>query len=93
MRLKARSFAVGAVLLVAGCNQDKVFTLYRNSLTLGGEAMRIHFATFDADGGKDYNRQNCEVARCSATIRTRRRATIRDAGAKRCDNACGCIRL
>ena len=30
---------------------------------------------------------------CSATIRTRRRATIRDAGAKRCDDACGCIRL
>ena len=63
MNLKVRSFTIGAVLLVVGCNQDETFTLYRNSLTLGGEAMRIHFATFDADGGKDYNRQKCEVAR------------------------------
>jgi hypothetical protein len=62
-RLRPGLLAIVAALLVSGCNQAEVFTLYRNSVTSGGEAMRIHLASFDADNGPDYNRQNCEIAR------------------------------
>lgn len=37
-RLKLGSLAVVATLLVSGCSQGEVFTLYRNSRTSGGEA-------------------------------------------------------
>jgi hypothetical protein len=44
-----------------------VYTLYRNSPTvvgtISGVDARIHVATFDAAGGKDYNKNNCETAR------------------------------
>jgi hypothetical protein len=38
-----------------------IYTLYRNSPEFAD--MRIHVATFDAAEDKDYNRQNCEIAR------------------------------
>jgi hypothetical protein len=61
-RLRPGPLAIVAALLVSGCNQGEVFTLYRDSRTSGGEAMRIHVATFDADDGPDYNRGNCVIA-------------------------------
>lgn len=42
---------------------DDVFTLYRNSAVLNGQTWRLHVATFDANDGKDYNQENCDVAR------------------------------
>jgi hypothetical protein len=36
-------------------------TLYRNSATDAN--MRIHVASFDAAESRDYNRENCDVAR------------------------------
>ena len=38
-----------------------VYTLYRNSVLDAN--MRIHVATFDADSGDAYNRDNCDLAR------------------------------
>jgi hypothetical protein len=40
---------------------DDVYTLYRSGVGL--PAMRGHVATFDADEGEWYNRENCEIAR------------------------------
>jgi hypothetical protein len=42
-------------------SEDRVYTLYRNSIT--GKEMRYHVATFDADVNEDYNRGNCDIAR------------------------------
>ena len=38
---------------------DQVMTLYRNSVT---GPLRIHVATFDVDGGIQYNSENCQIA-------------------------------
>jgi hypothetical protein len=53
---------VVAAFAVVNCSADSTYTLYRDSVTEGGSAMRIHVATFDAANGEDYNRENCEVA-------------------------------
>jgi len=37
------------------------YTLYRNSVSFAD--MRIHVATFDAEDGEQYNKENCNVAR------------------------------
>ena len=54
-----------ALALLPACDNSKpkgvVYTLYRNSPTFAD--MRIHVATFDAAEDKDYNRDNCEIAR------------------------------
>lgn len=42
---------------------DDAFTLYRSSALRDGQTWRLHVATFDARDGKDYNQDNCEVAR------------------------------
>lgn len=42
-------------------SEDLVYTLYRNSALDAN--MRLHVATFDADEGEGYNRENCESAR------------------------------
>jgi len=48
-----------ALALVAGCDDDSSYTLYRTS-ALG--AMRIHVASFDIEGeADDYNQNNCET--------------------------------
>ena len=60
-----------ALALLAACDDSKpkavVYTLYRNSPTLvgtiSGVDARSRVATFDAAEGKDYNRNNCEIAR------------------------------
>lgn len=39
---------------------SEVYTLYRDSILM--EA-RIHIATFDSSDGRDYNRENCRIAR------------------------------
>ncbi len=41
-------------------SEDRVYTLYRNSVI--GKDKRYHVATFDADEKEDYNRGNCEIA-------------------------------
>jgi hypothetical protein len=56
-----------AVLLLAGCgasldtSDGQVFTLYRDSAI--DASMRIHVATFDAENGEPYNRENCDIAK------------------------------
>jgi hypothetical protein len=55
------SLVVLAVLLLSGCNNSGVYTLYRSSVV--DPAMRIHVATFDeATGGDSYNGENCRIA-------------------------------
>ena len=56
------------MVLLMGCDDSKgVYTLYRSSPKIGnieGDKARIHVATFDAsEGGEEYNRRNCEIAR------------------------------
>lgn len=51
---------MGAVLL-SGCGDSDVYTLYRSSPIDAG--MRIHVATFDeASSGDSYNGENCRIA-------------------------------
>lgn len=51
-----------SLLLLASCGQSETtYTLYRSAFA--GDAVRLHIATFDADDSRDYNRQNCEIAR------------------------------
>ena len=57
---------IAAVLaFLAACDDSKskgvIYTLYRNSPAF--TEMRNHVATFDAAEDKDYNRNNCEIAR------------------------------
>ena len=57
---------IGAALIIlVACDDSKpkgiVYTLYRASPAFPD--MRIHVATFDAAEDKDYNRNNCEIAR------------------------------
>lgn len=42
-------------------SDSEVYTLYRDSVL--SPAFRIHVATFDAKDGRDYNRENCMIAR------------------------------
>jgi hypothetical protein len=49
----------GIVLL--GCSDAAVYTLYRNSVAM--EGARLHVATFDAPDGEEYNSENCQAAR------------------------------
>jgi|GEM_PF-738979 len=53
---------VGTAAL-AGCGPtaERTYTLYRDSSV--DPLMRIHVATFDADGPVEYNHENCERAR------------------------------
>ena len=53
-------FAVA--FLGPGCkvSEDRVYTLYRNSVTDAN--MRVHVATFDADEKEGYNKENCGIA-------------------------------
>ena len=43
-----------------------VYTLYRDSVTdtnvAGYSAVRVHIATFDANGTGPYNQENCKIA-------------------------------
>ncbi len=51
---------VGLVLLLGGCDDNHVFTLYRAS-SLDAN-MRIHIATFDAaESSPSYNQENCAI--------------------------------
>ena len=69
MRLFPPPWTVEALIAIAfltGCDYSNVYTLYRNSPTVGeihGEKARIHVATFDAAQSEEYNRVNCETAR------------------------------
>jgi hypothetical protein len=50
-------------LLISGCAAhaaESMYTLYRTSVA--DASMRIHVATFDADEGENYNRDNCQTA-------------------------------
>ena len=50
---------LGIVLL--GCSDGNVYTLYRNSPR--NEHVRLHVATFDANEEDKYNNENCVLAR------------------------------
>ena len=53
---------IAFAVTLSSCTKDsEVYTLYRNSVA--NEHMRIHVATFDAQGGHDYNMGNCNIAR------------------------------
>lgn len=63
-------FMVGMFAATCSLGADPVrpdgkfaYTLYRSSPLLGGEKQRIHVATFDAMAGREYNRDNCEIAK------------------------------
>ena len=62
-----KSFALAAPFVALtscspeGASEERVVTLYRNSVT--DENMRIHIAIFDASEKEHYNRGNCEQAR------------------------------
>jgi hypothetical protein len=51
---------IGGVVLL-GCGESTVYTLYRNSLVM--ENARLHVGTFDAADGAAYNNENCLSAR------------------------------
>lgn len=53
---------LAAILTLTGCSvaEGDLYTLYRNSVTMGGEDMRLHVATFDSSDGERYNRENCD---------------------------------
>ena len=44
-------------------DEKSVYTLYRSSAVSGGEAWRLHIATFDALDGAEYIRDNCNIAK------------------------------
>ena len=62
---KSVAWVVLSLVAVApvSCSSGGVYTLYRDSVTEGGTAMRIHVATFDVADGVAYNGENCDVAR------------------------------
>ncbi len=51
-----------SVAILVGCSvsDSTSFTLYRNSIL--DENMRIHVASFDANDGDRYNKENCNQA-------------------------------
>jgi hypothetical protein len=65
----SKSTATLLLLMLAACTgeSDSEFTLYRSGIDVPtqkhDETLRIHVATFDADGGAKYNLANCEFAR------------------------------
>jgi hypothetical protein len=65
MRTLLRAFSLVALVGLVSCSADSLsdsaFTLYRTSVL--DESMRIHIATFDSKDGRDYNQENCELAR------------------------------
>lgn len=54
---------LASLLCLTACSKtdDGTYTLYRNS-TLE-PSMRIHFATFDAADGENYNQENCNLTK------------------------------
>jgi len=76
-KMTLKVLCIAGLLLVSGCGggsrsdqtstvdrssstSGRAFTLYRNSPF--SHSMRVHWATFDAADGSDYNRANCEMA-------------------------------
>ena len=53
--------AVSLVLVPVACTplDGDIYTLYRSSVTSAD--LRIHVATYDADEGEAYNRENCQI--------------------------------
>lgn len=57
-----RSLVLSVALVASACREGgEPYTLYRSSAIK--EHVRIHVATFDADAGSHYNKDNCEIAR------------------------------
>lgn len=61
----AKVIACAVLLSLTGCGvakqgEDAPVTLYRNSSA--DLTMRIHFSTFNADDGVNYNLSNCQMA-------------------------------
>lgn len=52
----------GVALAAAACSRSgNVYTLYRNGVAT--DTLRVHVATFDADGDASANRETCEATR------------------------------
>jgi hypothetical protein len=64
MKTKIKFFILLAGIFVTeGCNisgDGSTYTLYRSSVM--ADMPRIHVATFDAQDGEKYNRENCQIA-------------------------------
>lgn len=60
MRASLLAAALVAVPNIAISGQEDVYTLYRSSLV--DPKLRVHVATFDTSGGRDYNAENCLLA-------------------------------
>ncbi len=65
MKAILRAILFVAPIGLVSCSPDflsnSAFTLYRTSVL--DESMRIHIATFDSKDGRNYNQENCELAR------------------------------
>lgn len=76
MKTSGLSLALFSMALLTACTpgEDDVYTLYRNGAQIADaetrkpgilaemKTLRIHVATFDGQEGKQYNRENCEIA-------------------------------
>jgi len=48
-------------LMMAGCTtSEEPYSLYKTPLM--GQQTRLHVFTFDASGGREYNKNNCQLA-------------------------------
>jgi hypothetical protein len=56
------AFAYVMMNISAFADNGNIYTLYRTSPVSGNSISRIHIATFDADEGEEYNRENCFTA-------------------------------
>lgn len=60
-RLSSLGVLLCTALALASCDaRPSAYTLYRSSMASG--VVRMHIATFDAEEGEEYNRENCQIA-------------------------------
>ena len=55
------SCCCSATVAAGPAPDEDIYTLYRDSVVPG--VTRVHIATFDTSDGRDYNRENCMIAR------------------------------
>lgn len=61
MSIRARLAATVLLIGTASCERaETTYTLYRTSIVPG--VNRVHWASFDANTGADYNQGNCMLA-------------------------------
>lgn len=52
---------LGLGLVLSGCKDNSVYTLYRSSILIPNA--RIHVATFNSADSDPYNEENCNLAK------------------------------